>query len=37
MGGKDEIDNLQPLCTSCNSKKNSKTIDYRKNGKTAKE
>jgi len=28
-GGKDDIDNLQPLCLSCNSIKWAKTIDYR--------
>lgn len=28
-GGLDTIDNLQPLCQSCNSSKGSKTIDYR--------
>lgn len=32
-GGKDEVENLQPLCRTCNSTKNSKTIDYRKDGK----
>ena len=28
-GGTDSIDNVQPLCARCNSKKNSKHIDYR--------
>lgn len=28
-GGKDELDNLQPLCRDCNSSKGIKIIDYR--------
>jgi 5-methylcytosine-specific restriction endonuclease McrA len=29
QGGSDSIDNVQPLCAHCNSKKNNKHIDYR--------
>lgn len=29
MGGTHTIDNIQPLCGSCNSKKNTKIIDFR--------
>jgi 5-methylcytosine-specific restriction endonuclease McrA len=28
-GGKDEVENLQPLCKSCNSRKGIQIIDYR--------
>lgn len=28
-GGANRIDNIQPLCASCNSKKHTETIDYR--------
>jgi len=31
-GGKNKVDNLQPLCKYCNSKKGSNIIDYRING-----
>lgn len=30
VGGTNTVDNVQPLCRSCNSKKGTKTIDYRK-------
>lgn len=36
-GGKDCIENIQPLCGTCNSIKHDKTIDYRPKEKTKKE
>ena len=29
-GGRNEIDNVQPLCGRCNTSKGTKTIDYRR-------
>lgn len=37
MGGSDWIDNVQPLCACCNSKKNNKHIDYRQKWHTNRE
>ena len=32
QGGSDTIDNIQPLCGSCNESKGARTIDYRPMG-----
>lgn len=32
QGGRNEANNIQPLCRSCNSKKGRKEIDYRQKG-----
>jgi len=29
-GGSNDVSNLQPLCRPCNSKKHTRTVDYRK-------
>lgn len=34
MGGNDSIENIQPLCVSCNTRKHARVIDYRSSDKS---